>query len=133
MTDNTTTLGVTHVEDKADIACGGAFYNSYNPEEGKFPDSPCGEYSYFYDFYVYNSGLALQSELAANLDSKNGDPMAYLTSVARRSILTSDLDISTEQTWHTAAEPNMASQSLAINAFAPFRGLWHYSQARESH
>ncbi|WP_156483760.1 hypothetical protein [Azotobacter vinelandii] len=52
----------------------------YSYDSG-FPDSPFGEYSYFYDYYIYENGLAADSELRANMTATHGDPYAYLTSM----------------------------------------------------
>lgn len=103
----------------------GSFYNTYDPKVGKCPDSPYGEQSYFYDFYIYNNGLAYQTELIANMNAPQGDAQGYLMSLVRRSIITSMTGISPSATWGSEVVPDMASTQIAINALSPFRAYWH--------
>ncbi|WKN20557.1 lipid II-degrading bacteriocin [Azotobacter vinelandii] len=97
----------------------------YSYDSG-FPDSPFGEYSYFYDYYIYENGLAADSELKANMTAQNGNPYAYITSMVWLDIKSAMTGKGVNDAFYSEVTPDENNREFSGNATSPFRGFGHY-------
>lgn len=97
--------------------------------ESGFPDSPYGDYSYFYDYYLYECGVAEMKELSQHLQlhgTAGGDPMAYLSNCAAGDRVAQAMGMGANQAQLNSSMQVPDNRKFSGGALTPFRGLKHY-------
>lgn len=95
-----------------------------------FPDSPYGDYSYFYDYYLYECGLGQMKEFAKHLmqfGTPGGDPMSYLNNCANGDRVAEALGLGASEAQVNSGAQVPDNRKFSGTALTPFRALQHYN------
>lgn len=99
--------------------------SSFSYDTGSFPDSPYGEYSYFYDYYIYQCGIAYQMHFA-RIRKSGGNIMDFLKGCANGDNVASITGMGASDAHLNATMDVAQDNKFSGTALSPVRGLWHY-------